>query len=311
MANKLIKVKAPATVANVSCGFDCIGYAISKPSDIVTIEKQDQLGIEISMSGIKYESIPVDPENNTAGKAIISLLNTLGSKQGFKVHIEKGIPPGSGLGSSAASAVAALVGVNELLGKPLKQDELLVHGMAGEAVASGGFHADNIAPALFGGIILIRSYEPLDILHLPVPKNLFSTAVLPDFEVNTRDARRMLPERVPLKSAVEQAGNLAGFTLGLHESDFDLLGRSMVDLFAEPIRAELIPGYHAVQQTAMDCGAIGCGISGSGPSLFALSDSFEKAEKIGANMVKAFKNAGLNSVAYHSPIHTHPPEIVD
>ena len=311
MANKLIKVKAPATVANVSCGFDCIGYAISKPSDIVTIEKQDQLGIEISMSGIKYESIPVDPENNTAGKAIISLLNTLGSKQGFKVHIEKGIPPGSGLGSSAASAVAALVGVNELLGKPLKQDELLVHGMAGEAVASGGFHADNIAPALFGGIILIRSYEPLDILHLPVPKNLFSTAVLPDFEVNTRDARRMLPERVPLKSAVEQAGNLAGFTLGLHESDFDLLGRSMVDLFAEPIRAELIPGYHAVQQTAMDYGAIGCGISGSGPSLFALSDSFEKAEKIGANMVKAFKKAGLNSAAYHSPIHTLPPEILE
>ena len=311
MANKLIKVKAPATVANVSCGFDCIGYAISKPSDIVTIEKQDQLGIEISMSGIKYESIPVDPENNTAGKAIISLLNTLGSKQGFKVHIEKGIPPGSGLGSSAASAVAALVGVNELLGKPLKQDELLVHGMAGEAVASGGFHADNIAPALFGGIILIRSYEPLDILHLPVPKNLFSTAVLPDFEVHTRDARRMLPERVPLKSAVEQAGNLAGFTLGLHESDFDLLGRSMVDLFAEPIRAELIPGYHAVQQTAMDYGAIGCGISGSGPSLFALSDSFEKAEKIGANMVKAFKKAGLNSAAYHSPIHTLPPEILE
>jgi homoserine kinase len=310
MANKLIKVKAPATVANVSCGFDCIGYAISKPGDIVTIEKQDQLGIEISMSGIKYESIPVDPENNTAGKAIISLLNTLRSKQGFKVHIEKGIPPGSGLGSSAASAAAAVVGVNELLGKPLKQDELLVHGMAGEAASAGVEHADNVAPALFGGIILIRSYEPLDILQLPVPKNLFSTAVLPDFEVNTRDARQMLPKSVPLKSAVEQAGNLAGFTVGLHESDFDLLARSMVDLFAEPTRAELIPGYHKVRQAALDSGAIGCGISGSGPALFALSDSFEKAEKIGLAMVNAFKNSGLTSQSYCSPIHTQPPEIL-
>jgi homoserine kinase len=197
------------------------------------------------------------------------------------------------------------------LNKPLKNSELLVHGMAGEAVASGGFHADNIAPALFGGIILIRSYEPLDILNLPVPKSLFSTAVLPDFIVNTMDARRMLPKRVPLKSAVEQAGNLAGFTLGLHESDFDLLGRSMVDLFAEPIRAELIPGYHSVRQSAMDAGAIGCGISGSGPALFALSNSLEIAKQIGATMVDAFNKAGLKSIAYSTPIHTKPPEILD
>ena len=203
------------------------------------------------------------------------------------------------------------MGVNELLNKPLKNSELLVHGMAGEAVASGGFHADNIAPALFGGIILIRSYEPLDILNLPVPKSLFSTAVLPDFIVNTMDARRMLPKRVPLKSAVEQAGNLAGFTLGLHESDFDLLGRSMVDLFAEPFRAELIPGYPSVRQSAMDAGAIGCGISGSGPALFALSDSLEIAEQIGITMVDAFKKAGLKSIAYSTPIHTKPPEILD
>ena len=311
MLNNSIRVRATASVANVSCGFDCIGYAITKPGDIVTIEKQDQPGIEISMSGIKYESIPVDPENNTAGKAILSLLDTLESKQGFKVHIEKGIPPGSGIGSSSASAAAAVVGVNELLDKPLKNSELLVHGMAGEAVASGGFHADNIAPALFGGIILIRSYEPLDILNLPVPKNLFSTAVLPDFIVNTMDARRMLPKRVPLKSAVEQAGNLAGFTLGLHESDFDLLGRSMVDLFAEPIRAELIPGYNSVRQSAMDAGAIGCGISGSGPALFALSDSLDIAKQIGATMVDSFNKAGLKSTAYSTPIHTKPPEILD
>ena len=311
MANNSIKVRATASVANVSCGFDCIGYAITEPSDILTIEKQNKPGIEISISGSKSDSIPITPEKNTAGKGILSLLNALGSEQGFKVHIEKGFPPGSGMGSSAASAAAAVVGVNELLGKPLNNDELLVHGMAGEAVASDGFHADNIAPALFGGIILIRSYEPLDILSLPVPKNLFSTVVLPDFVVNTRDVRSILPKHVSLKTAIAQAGNLAGFTMGLHNGDFDLLGRSMVELFAEPIRAELIPGYHVVQQAAMDADAIGCGISGSGPSLFALSNSLEKAEKIGAAMVNSFKNVGLKSKAYNSPIHTKPPEILD
>ena len=311
MLNNSIRIRATASVANVSCGFDCIGYAISVPGDIVTLKKQDKQGIEISMSGIKYESIPIDPENNTGGKAILSLLDTLVSKQGFKVHIEKGIPPGSGIGSSSASAAAAVFGANELLGNPLSLNELLVHGMAGEAVASGGFHADNIAPALFGGIILIRSYDPLDILNLPVPENLFSTAVLPDMTINTREARQILPKEVPLSSAVEQAGNLAGFTLGLHESDFDLLGRSMVDHFAEPHRAKLIPGYENVRQSALDSGAIGCGISGSGPAVFALSDSLEKAEQIGNTMVNAFQNSGLNSTAYCSPIHTDPPEILD
>ena len=310
MANNSIKVRATASVANVSCGFDCIGYAISDPADVLTIETQEKTGVEIAISGPKSDSIPTKAEYNTAGKAILSMLNSIEGNHGFKVRIEKGIPPGSGLGSSAASAVAALVGVNELLGKPLKQDELLVHGMAGEAVASGGFHADNIAPALFGGIILIRSYEPLDILHLPVPNNLFSTAVLPDFTVNTREARSILPKHVPLKTAIAQAGNLAGFTLALHNGDFDLLGRSMVDHLAEPHRAKLIPGYDHVRQSAIDTGAIGCGISGSGPSVFALSDSLEKAEKIGLAMVNAFKNSGLTSQSYCSPIHTQPPEIL-
>ena len=311
MPKDSIQVRATASVANVSCGFDCIGYAITNPGDTLTISLKNKPGIDISLSGPKSDSISTIAEKNTAGKAILSLLNTIASDQGFMVKIKKGIPPGSGIGSSAASAAAAVVGANELLGKPLELNDLLVHGMAGEAVASGGFHADNVAPALFGGIILIRSYEPLDILNLPVPKSLFSTAILPDFVVNTRDARRMLPKRVPLNSAVEQAGNLAGFTLGLHANDFELLGRSMVDLFAEPIRAELIPGYHGVRNAAIDAGADTLGISGSGPSLFALSDSEEKAESIGKAMVKAFKKVGLKSRTFSSPIHSIPPEILD
>lgn len=311
MPNDSIRIRATATVANVSCGFDCIGYAIAEPADILIIEAQNKQGVNITVSGPKADSIPMRAEHNTAGKAILSILNSLDGDRGFKVHIEKGIPPGSGIGSSAASAAAAVVGVNELLGNPLKHEDLLVHSMAGEAVASGGFHADNVAPSLFGGINLIRSYDPLDILKLPIPKNLFSTVVLPDFEVNTMEARRMLPKHVPLKSAVDQAGNLAGFILGLHESDFDLLGRSMVDLFAEPIRAELIPGYHDIRLKALNAGAIGCGISGSGPSIFALSDSLGKAEKIGDAMVNGFKKVGLKSTAYCSSIHPKPPEILD
>ena len=311
MAVKSLKVCATGSVANVSCGFDCIGYAIAKPADTLTIKTKDSPGVDITLSGSKADTIPAAAKYNTAGKAILSLLNSLGIDQGFNVHIEKGVPPSSGLGSSAASAAAAVVGVNELLGNPLKLEELLVHGMAGEAVASGEFHADNIAPALFGGIILIRSYDPLDILQLPVPENLFSTVVLPDFVINTRDARKIMPNRVPLKSAVEQAGNLAGFTHGLHNADFNLLGRSMVDLFAEPVRAELIPGYHLVQKASMGAGAIGCGISGSGPALFALSDSEEKAKKVGIAMVGAFKKNELNSIAYSSSIHKKSPEIMD
>ncbi len=310
MANESLKIRATASVANVSCGFDCIGYAIADPADVLSITKQDKPEITLTLSGKNSETIPTQAEKNTAGKAVLSLLNILGSKQGFRIHIEKGIPPGSGIGSSASSAVAAVVGVNKILGQPLKQDELLVHGMAGEEVASGSFHADNVAPTLFGGMILIRSYEPLEVLRLPVPESLYSTVILPDFAVNTLDARRMLPKRVPLKAAVEQAGNLAGFTLGLHESDFGLLGRSMVDLFAEPIRSELIPGYHAVRQAAFDSGAIGCGISGSGPSLFALSDSEEKAKSIGLKMRNAFKKVGLTSRAYSAPISTQSPKII-
>lgn len=306
-----IRIKVSASVANVSCGFDCIGYSVDEPVDILTIAKCYKPGIEIILSGSGAETIPVIPGRNTAGKGILSLLTAVDRQQGFKVYIEKGIAPGSGLGSSAASAVGGVVGVNLLLGMPLNTDELLIHCMAGEAVASGGFHADNVAPALLGGIILIRSYDPLDIVSLPVPENLFSTVVLPELTINTKEARTLIPKHVPMNSAVEQAGNLAGFTSGLYTGDFELLGRSMVDLLAEPHRQELIPGFHLVRQAALDNGAIGCGISGSGPTLFAFSDSLEIAKKIGSSMVKAFKKEGLVSRSYSSSIQTKPPEILD
>lgn len=311
MLKESIKVRAPATVANVSCGFDCLGYAISDPADIVTISKNNNQGIEISILGMKAETIPKIAEKNTAGKAILSLLESLNIKQGFKVHIEKGIHPGSGLGSSAASAVGAVFGANVLLDSPLVLEDLLIHCINGETVSSGIAHADNVAPALLGGFILVRSYDPLDILRLPIPENLLSINVLPDYIVNTKDARDILPKDISLTSAVKQSGNLSGFIAGLYENDFALMGRSMVDLFAEPVRSSLIPGYDLVRQSAMDSGAIGCGISGSGPSVFALSDSFDKANSIGNAMVGSFKKVGLESKLFISPVHTSPPIILD
>jgi len=311
MSRESIKIKVSASVANVSCGFDCIGYSVYEPADTLTIVQREKPGIEITMSGCGSESISVLPGRNTAGKGIMSLLTALDSQQGFRIFIEKGMPPGSGLGSSAASAVGGVFGANQLLGTPFTLDELLIHCMAGEAVASGGFHADNVAPALLGGIQLIRSYEPLDIVSLPVPEKLFSTIVLPELTINTKEARAIVPKHVPIKSAVEQAGSLAGFTSGLYTNDFDLLGRSMVDLLAEPYRHELIPGFHLVRQAALDAGAIGCGISGSGPALFAFSDSLSTAEKAGKSMVKAFKIEGLLSQSYSSSIQKKPPVILD
>jgi len=214
MSKNSVRIKVPASVANVSCGFDCIGYSVEEPADFLTITKSEQAGIEIIMSGSGADTISTLSWKNTAGKGIMSLLTAVDEQQGFSVHIEKGIAPGSGLGSSAASAVGGVIGANLLLGSPLTPDELLIHCMAGEAVASGGFHADNVAPALLGGIQLIRSYDPLDIISLPVPENLFSTVVLPDLTINTKEARAIVPKHVPIKSAVEQAGSLAGFTSG-------------------------------------------------------------------------------------------------
>lgn len=306
-----IKIKATGSVANVSCGFDCLGYSLDNPADILEITQNNSSKINISMTGLGIENIPLIPEKNTAGKAVSSLLSSLNLKTGFTIKINKGIPPGSGIGSSASSAVGAVYGVNQLLGSPLTSRELLVHSMAGEAVASGGFHADNVAPSLLGGMILIRSYEPLDIIQIPIPVKLWSTVILPDYTVNTRDAREMLPNRVALKSAVNQAGNLAGFILGFVNSDFNLISRSMEDLFAEPVRQTLIPGFNRVKISALENGAIGCGISGSGPSIFAFSNEKEIANKIGIGMENAFSKEGLSSKVYISKINQNEPRILD
>ena len=311
MINKSIRVQATASVANVSCGFDCLGFSIKGPSDIIRIEEKKTAGLEIIVTGKKSKEIPLDPKKNTAGKALLSFFNEVSEEPKYKIHIKKGIPPGSGLGSSAASAASSVFGINALLDYPLNDHELLIHAMEGESAASGSLHADNVAPVLFGGIVLIRSYDPFDTISLPVPKNLFCTAVLPDLTIYTNEARKILPENIKLGSAVEQSSNLAGFIAGLYEEDYELIGKSMIDLFTEPNRSKLIPHYKKVKNSAFESGALGCGISGSGPSIFALSKSEEVAKNIGDNFFNSFGKYDINSTIYHSRINLNPPKILD
>ncbi|MAJ44939.1 MAG: homoserine kinase [Candidatus Marinimicrobia bacterium] len=306
-----IRIKATGSVSNVACGFDCLGYSMEKPGDEITLTKNKLDEINITISGIQAEKIPINPVKNTAGKAIISMLSYLELSHGFDLHIKKGIPPGSGIGSSASSAVGAVFALNKILGNPLNEEELMIHAMEGEFVASGSRHADNVGPSLYGGMVLIRNYKPLDIIHIPVPECLWNITILPYYEVNTKDARKILPKYVSLSSAVQQTGNLAGFILGCINSDFNLISRSMEDLFAEPLRKKLIPGYEIVKNSAIENGAIGCGISGSGPSMFALSTNQQTAELVAKKMQFSFKKSGLESKSYVSKINKNKPQILD
>lgn len=299
----MITAFAPATVSNLNCGFDVLGFAIQKPGDEVTVSF-NELGkvriVDIQGDGGK---LPMDATKNTATKAIISLLAHIGSEQGIDVSIHKKMPFGSGLGSSAASAVAGVVAANELLGKPLTKMELIPFALEGEFIASGSRHGDNAIPSLLGGITLIRSYTPLDVIQLPIPTNLHCTVIHPDVEILTKEARDILPKEVSLKDAIIQTGNIAGLTAALYQSDLALLGRSMVDKFAEPYRSTLIPEYQKVKSAALYGGALAFGISGSGPSMFAFSDSATKAQQIGVLMQKAVARKNITSTVYVSKVN--------
>ena len=311
MTNSPLRVRTSATVANVTCGFDSLGYAISGLYDTLLVKANNSSVINITIDGIKSKEITSNPKQNTAGRAVLSLLNELGSKQGFDLHIKKGIPHSGGLGSSAASAAAAVFGVNNLLGSPLALNDLIIHGVEGEKVVSGDAHADNIAPALFGGMTLISGRDKLDVIELPVPTNLFSTVLLPNIVVNTMEARKILPDQVPLKDAIYQARNFATLIHALHISDFDLLGKSMEDLFAEPIRSNLIPYYDEIYKISMEEGSVGFGISGSGPATFSLCNSKEIALKVASSTSKVLIKNGIECLTFTSLINKNSTIILD
>lgn len=299
-----IKATAPATVANVSCGFDIFGFAVESPCDEVTLTLRDEPGVVITSITGDGGRLPADADRNTAGVAVKEYLKAAGSNQGIAIELTKNLPLGSGMGSSAASSVAALVAVNHLMGNPLKRDELLPFAMEAERVACGSAHADNVAPALLGGFVLIRSYRPLDVTRIPTPEDLYCTLIHPQLELKTEDSRNVLKASVPLRDAVRQWGNIAGLVVGLMKPDYGLIGRSLHDYIAEPLRSVLIPGFERIKEAAVEAGALGAGISGSGPTIFALSVSAATAKKVGEVIRDEFEGFRVESEVYVSRINT-------
>jgi homoserine kinase len=305
-----IRVYAPATVANVACGFDIFGFAVNRPGDEVVLTKKSTPGIVIKEITGDDGRLPKEVAKNTAGIAILKYLEFIGHPdQGFELSLHKDMPLGSGLGSSAASAVAGVFAANELMGKPLSQKDLLPFAMEGERVACGSAHADNVGPSLLGGFVVIRSYDPLDIIQLTTPTDLYASIVHPQIEVNTKDARRILEQEITLGKTITQMGNVAGLVAGLLTADYDLIGRSLVDVIVEPARSILIPQFQEVKAAALGAGALGCSISGSGPSLFALSKGEETANQVAIAMSKAFNSVGIGSEYYVSRINQQGPMI--
>ncbi|MBC7614910.1 MAG: homoserine kinase [Pedobacter sp.] len=308
---KEIKVFAPATVANVVCGFDVLGFAVNEPGDEVTMRLVDEPGVRLLKITGDDARLPLDSAKNTVSASVLHYLNHLNRPDvGVEIELHKKMPIGSGLGSSSASTVAGLFAINQLMGNLLTAKELVPFAMRGEELACGYGHADNVAPALMGGFVLIRSYEPLDLIALPTPSNLFAAIVYPEVDVPTKDAREMIRAKVLLKDAVTQWGNVAGLVSGLFLNDIDLVGRSMKDVLIEPTRSILIPGFEALRVLAMDNGAVGFGISGSGPSVFALTKDEATARKITTAQQAHLTKLNINSKAYVSSVNAEGPRII-
>ena len=304
-----IKIFIPATVSNVTCGFDILGFPVEAPGDIMIFRKTEKK--EIHIIRIKgADNLPYDADKNIAGVVSRKMLEEAGMPFGLEIEMEKGIKPGSGIGSSGASAAGTAVAVNNLLDSRFSKKELVPFAMLGEISASGTRHADNVAPAIYGGFILIRSYEPLDIIRLDYPGDLYCAIIHPMVEIRTKDARDILKKNLALKNAVKQWGNVAGLIAGLFRKDYDLIARSMEDVIAEPVRSLLIPGYDGLKKAALQAGALGCGISGSGPSVFALTRGEETARRVKQALSRAYKNTGINYHTYVSKIATDGVKIL-
>lgn len=306
-----VRVYAPATVANVAAGFDILGFAVQEPGDEVVARLGSPRGVRITGITGGDGSIPLDPAKNTAGVSVLSLLGSTGNPAGIELELHKGMPLGSGLGSSAASAVAAVVAANELLGGRLKREELLPFAMEAERMACGTAHADNVAPALLGGFQLIRSYEPLDVVQIAAPEELVCAIVHPHIEIRTEDARKILRNKITMKDAIVQWGNTAGLIAGLLKGDYELIGRSLTDVIIEPARAILIPCFHQVKEAALEAGALGCSISGSGPSIFVLTHGRQSAQKAGDAMAAVYRSIGIGCEVYVSGINRRGAVVLD
>ena len=307
---KKIRAFAPATVANVSCGFDIFGFAVDQPGDevVLTLTKDEEVTIT-AITGDEGK-LSTDPQKNTAGVGVLTFLEGIGVKQGVSIELHKKLPLGSGMGSSAASSVAALVAINKLMGEPLNRKELLPFAMEAERVACGAAHADNVAPSLLGGFVLVRGYSPLDVVNIPTPPNLYCVLVHPQVELKTSDSRQVLRSSISLKDAITQWGNIAGLVAGLMKPDYGLISRSLKDVVAEPVRSVLIPGFDIIKELAIKEGALGCGISGSGPTIFSLCMEREQASRIGKAIQNQFSEYKLHSEVFVSKINNEGAKII-
>ncbi len=308
---KTVNAFAPATVANVSCGFDVFGFAVEQPGDEVSLTLTKTPGVIIKKIEGDGGRLPLEAEKNTAGVAVLAFLKAIESDQGVEIILKKNLPLGSGMGSSAASSVAALVGINHLLGEPFSRKDLLPFAMEAERIACGSAHADNVAPSLLGGFVLIRGYEPLDVVNIPTPENLYCTLVHPQLELKTQDSRQVLRLNITLKDAVIQWGNIAGLVVGLMKPDYGLIGRSLKDVIAEPVRSMLIPGFDLIKEKAVHNGALGCGISGSGPTIFALCTELKTGNRVGKVIQEEFQKFRLNSEVFVSKINPQGARVLD
>jgi homoserine kinase len=309
--NKKVSAFAPATASNMACGFDVFGFAIEGPGDIVTASIDPTFkGVKISKITGDDGRLPLDASINTAGIAVHALLKKINFQQGIILEIEKKMPFASGLGSSAASAAAAVQAVNHLLGEPLNQIELLPFVIESEKSIGGTEHADNAAPCLLGGLVLVRSTNPVEVVNLPIPENLHYAIVHPQVEISTSEARQALPENIPLKTAVKHWANTAAAVQALNDGNLQLLSHSLQDFIAEPIRSKNIPFYDEAKKMALDKGALACNISGSGPSIFALCDSLDLAKKVSLAMKSVYAENTIGCTAYHGKIREKGTEVI-
>lgn len=307
---KKVRAFAPATVANMGCGFDIMGMTLNGVGDVVSVEVSD--GDELIIKNESGVELPEDIENNVITPAARALMEAAGMKKKLVFTIEKKIHPGSGIGSSAASSAAAVYALNEALGRPFDDEKLVEFAMEGEKLISKGVpHADNVAPAILGGVVLLRSYEPLDIVRLPVPGKFCCTVAHPEIMVSTAMARQVLPKEISMHTAVTQWGNVAGLVAGLAMGDIDLMGRSMMDVVAEPHRKQFIPGFDDLKEKVQKMGALAMNISGAGPSVFALSKDMQTAESIGRAMEEHFKSLGHNADIYVTKVSNSGAKIIN
>lgn len=304
-----IKIFSPATVANVACGFDVLGFCLDHIGDEMIVRKTDKKGVFITK--IEGFDLPYESEKNVAGVSALALIEDANPDFGFEIEIYKKIKPGSGIGSSAASAAGSVFAINELLGRPYNKTQLTYFAMKGEAVASKCEHADNLAPAIFGGFTLVKSINPLEILQIPTPHDLFATIIHPQIEIKTSEARAILPKEIPLQLAITQWANMGSLVHALHSNDYDLISKSLHDVVIEPYRSQLIPYFKEVKIAALNAGALGCGISGSGPSIFSLSKGIKDASNVEVAINKVYQNTNIEFDTYVCKINTKGIKILN